>query len=169
MKIQRTSVIIINYNNTNFSLELTSKVEKVGQSCLFTHKLTTNRSFYFFLFFSLTVTDWKAQDCRYHRQRRIHPSCFQKSLIWKCLSKQDVTRSLDSDMPWCPCTSLSCLCRQHFSAFGCNLCVLFSEISYLTVIITDVKQSALSKNIIQTPSMPTQHFMTLQHEKKHIS
>ncbi len=77
----------------------------------------------FINFFSLTVTEWKAQDSRYHRQRRIHLCCFQKSLIWKYLSKQDVTRSLDSDMPWCPRTSLSCLCRQHYSAFRCSLCV----------------------------------------------
>lgn len=34
----------INYYNTNFSLEVTSKVRKVGQKCTFTHKLTIDRS-----------------------------------------------------------------------------------------------------------------------------
>ncbi len=36
---------IFNYYNTNFSLEITSKVQKVNQKYKFTHKLTTKRNF----------------------------------------------------------------------------------------------------------------------------
>ncbi len=47
-KIERVLVItkqIFNYYNTNFSLEITSKVQKVNQKYTFTHKLTTKRNF----------------------------------------------------------------------------------------------------------------------------
>ncbi len=55
---------IFNYYNTNFSLEITSKVQKVNQKYTFTHKLTTKRNFQTpFLFFSSTGTEWNAQDC----------------------------------------------------------------------------------------------------------
>ncbi len=63
-KIERVLVItkqIFNYYNTNFSLEITSKV---NQKYTFTHKLTTKRNFQTpSLFFSSTVTEWNAQDC----------------------------------------------------------------------------------------------------------
>ncbi len=64
-KIERVLVItkqIFNYYNTNFSLEITSKVQKVNQKYTFTHKLTTNFQTPS-LFFSSTVTEWNAQDC----------------------------------------------------------------------------------------------------------
>ncbi len=55
---------IFNYYNTNFLLEITSKVQKVNQKYIFTHKLTTIRNFQKpSLFFSSTVTEWNAQDC----------------------------------------------------------------------------------------------------------
>ncbi len=55
---------ILNYYNTNFSLEITSKVQKVNQKYTFTHKLTTKRNFQTpSLFFSSTITEWNAQDC----------------------------------------------------------------------------------------------------------
>ncbi len=55
---------ICNYYNTNFSLEIASKVQKVNQKYTFTHKLTTKRNFQMpSLFFSSTVTEWNAQDC----------------------------------------------------------------------------------------------------------
>ncbi len=55
---------IFNYYNTNFLLEITSKVQKVNQKYTFTHKLTTKRNFQMpSLFFSSTVTEWNAQDC----------------------------------------------------------------------------------------------------------
>ncbi len=55
---------ILNYYNTNFSLEMTSKMQKVNQKYTFTHKLTTKRSFQTpSLFFSSTVTEWNALDC----------------------------------------------------------------------------------------------------------
>ncbi len=37
--------LIFNYYNPNFSLEITSKVEKVNPKYTFTHKLTTKRNF----------------------------------------------------------------------------------------------------------------------------
>ncbi len=55
---------IFNYYNTNFSLEITSKVQKVNQKYTFTHKLTIKRNFQTpSLFFSSTVTEWNAKDC----------------------------------------------------------------------------------------------------------
>ncbi len=61
-KIERVLVItkqIFNYYNTNFSPEITSKVQKVNQKYTFTHKLTTKRNFQTTsLFFSSTVTEW---------------------------------------------------------------------------------------------------------------
>ncbi len=51
---------IFNYYNTNFSLEITSKVQKVNQKYTFTHNLTTKR---IFTFFSSTGTECNAQDC----------------------------------------------------------------------------------------------------------
>ncbi len=66
-KIERVLVItkrILNYYNINFSLEITSKVQKVNQKHTFTHKLTTKRNFQTpSLFFSSSVTEWDAQDC----------------------------------------------------------------------------------------------------------
>ncbi len=66
-KIERVLVItkqIFSYYNTNFSLEITSKVQKVNQKYTFTHKLTTKRNFQTpSLFFSSTITEWNAQDC----------------------------------------------------------------------------------------------------------
>uniref|UniRef100_A0A671K6W8 Membrane-associated guanylate kinase, WW and PDZ domain-containing protein 3 n=1 Tax=Sinocyclocheilus anshuiensis TaxID=1608454 RepID=A0A671K6W8_9TELE len=45
-KIERVLVItIFNYNNTDFLLEITSKVQKVSQKYTFTHKLTTKHNF----------------------------------------------------------------------------------------------------------------------------
>ncbi len=66
-KIERVLVItklIFNHYNTDFSLEITSKVQKVSQKYTFTHKLTTKRNFQTpSLFFSSTFTEWNAEDC----------------------------------------------------------------------------------------------------------
>ncbi len=66
-KIERVLVItkfIFNYYNTDFSLEITSKVQKVSQKYTFKHKLTTKRNFQTAsLFFSSTIKEWNAQDC----------------------------------------------------------------------------------------------------------
>ncbi len=66
-KIERVLVItkrILNYYNTNFSIEITSKVQKVNQKYIFAHKQTTKRNFQTpSLFFGSTVTEWNAQDC----------------------------------------------------------------------------------------------------------
>ncbi len=59
-KIEQVLVItkqIFYYYSTDFSLEITSKVQKVNQKYTFTHKLTTKCSFQIAsLFFSSTVT-----------------------------------------------------------------------------------------------------------------
>jgi len=50
--------LIYNYYNTNLSLEITSKLQKVYQKYTFTHKLTTKRNFQMpSLFFSSTVME----------------------------------------------------------------------------------------------------------------
>ncbi len=65
--IERDLVItkwISNYYNTDFSLEITPKVQKVSQKYTFTHKLTTKATFRLpSLFFSSTITEWNVQDC----------------------------------------------------------------------------------------------------------
>ncbi len=59
IKTEQVLVITKLIFNTNFSLEITSKVKN-----RFTHKLTTKRNFQTLsLFFSSTVTEWNAQDC----------------------------------------------------------------------------------------------------------
>ncbi len=58
-KIERVLVItkwIFNYYNTNFSLEITSKVQNVSQKYTFTHKLTTKRNFQMSSLFFLAQT-----------------------------------------------------------------------------------------------------------------
>ncbi len=59
-KIERVLVItkqILNYYNTNFSLEIISNVQKVNQKYTFTHKLTTKCNlFFFFLVYLFTGT-----------------------------------------------------------------------------------------------------------------
>ncbi len=66
-KIERVLVItklIFNNSNTDLSLEITSKVQKVSQKYIFTHKLSTKRNFEMpSFFFSSTVKEWSAQDC----------------------------------------------------------------------------------------------------------
>ncbi len=66
-KIERVLVItkqIFSYYYTDFSLEITSKVQKVGQKYTFALKLTTKRNFSCHLyFFSSTIMEWNAQDC----------------------------------------------------------------------------------------------------------
>ncbi len=55
---------IFNNYNTDLLLEIASKVQKVSQKYIFTHKLTTKRNFEMpSLFFSSTVKEWSAQDC----------------------------------------------------------------------------------------------------------
>ncbi len=66
-KMERVLVItklMFDYYNTNFSLEITSKVQKVHQKYAFTHKLTTKRNFQMpSLCFSSSVMGRAAQDC----------------------------------------------------------------------------------------------------------
>ncbi len=54
---------IFNYYNNNFSLEITSKVQRVNQKYTFTHKLTKKCNFQTpSLFFSSTIMEWNAQE-----------------------------------------------------------------------------------------------------------
>ncbi len=124
-KMERVLVItkqIFNYYNTNFSLEITSKVQKVNQKYKFTHKLTTKRNFQApSLFFSSTSWNGTHRIVGYQRQRMIHLCCLQKSIRWRYLMRQEVKLTLDSDVPWCLPTLECVLRRQHFSVFGCSL------------------------------------------------
>ncbi len=95
---------IFNYYNINFSLEITSKVQKVNQKYTFTHKLTTKCNFQMpSLFFSSTVTEWNAQDCGISNAAKDTSMlcCLQKSIRWRHLMRQEVKLTLDSDMAWC--------------------------------------------------------------------
>ncbi len=94
--------LIFNYYNTNFSLEITSKVQKVNQKYTFTHKLTTKHNFQTpSLFFSSTVTEWNAQDCGISTAVKdiLYLCCLQKSIRWRYLMRQEVKLTLDSDVP----------------------------------------------------------------------
>lgn len=66
---QRNSLVLtkqkLYYYNTDFSLEITSRVQKVRNlKYTFTQKLATKCNFQIpSLFFSSIVTEWNAQDC----------------------------------------------------------------------------------------------------------
>lgn len=53
----------------------------------------------------------------YHKQWRIHHILLSKLVRWSYLSRLDARWTLDSETPCCLPTSVSCLQRQHFSAF----------------------------------------------------
>ncbi len=73
---------IFNYYNTNFSLEITSKVQKVNQKYTFTHKLTTKRNFQTPSLF-LAQPSWNGMHriVGYQRQRRIHLCCIDEMMV----------------------------------------------------------------------------------------
>ncbi len=127
-KIERVLVItkwIFNHYNTDFSLEITSKVQKDSQKYTFTHKLTTKHNFQVpSLFLAQPSRNGTHRIVGYQRQRRIHLCCLQKSIRWRYLMRQDVKLTLDSDVPWYLPTLKCVLRRQHFSVFGCSRCVL---------------------------------------------
>ncbi len=55
---------MFNYYNTTFSLEITSKVQKVNQKYTYTQtNHQTQLSDAIFIFFSSTVKEWNARDC----------------------------------------------------------------------------------------------------------
>ena len=112
---------IFNYYNTDFSLELTSKVQKVSQKYTFTHKLTTKHNFQTpSLFLAQPLWNGTHRIVGYQRQRRIHLCCLQKSARWRHLRRQELKLTLNSDVPWCLPTLECVLRRQHFSVFGCS-------------------------------------------------
>ncbi len=120
-KIERVLVIIkqiFNYYNTNFSLEITSKVQKDNQKYTFTHKPTTKATFRQpSLFLAQPSRNGTHRIVGYQRQRRIHLCCLQKSIRWRYLMRQEVKITLDSDVPWCLPTLEGVLRRQHFFSF----------------------------------------------------
>ncbi len=103
-KIERVLVItkqIFNYYNTNFSLEITSKVQNISQKYTFTHKLTTKRNFQTTsLFFSSTVTEWNAQDCGISKAAK-NTCCLQNSIRRRYHRRQEVKQNLNLDVPCC--------------------------------------------------------------------
>ncbi len=121
-KIERVLVItkwIFNHYNTDFSLEITSKVQKVSQKYTFTHKLPTKRNFQTpSLFFSSTITEWNAEDCG------ISKAAKDTSMLPSKIDQMKASHETWSEanfgfghslMPsWCV------LRRQHFSVFGCS-------------------------------------------------
>ncbi len=123
-KIERVLVItkwIFNHYNIDFSLEITSKVQKVSQKYTFTHKLTTKRNFQTpSLFLAQPSRNGVHRIVGYQRQWRIHLCCLQKWIRWRYLMRQEVKLTLDSDVPWCLPTLECCLQRQYFSVFGCS-------------------------------------------------
>ncbi len=126
-KIKQVLVItklIFNYHNTDFSLEITSKVQKVSQKYTFTPKLTNKRNFPRPSLFFLAQPSWNGTHriVGYQRQRRIHLCCLQKYIRWRYLMKQEIKLTLDSDVPWCLPTLECVLRRQHFSVSGYSLC-----------------------------------------------
>ncbi len=65
-KVERVLVItkrIFNYYNTDFSLEITSKVQKVSQKYTFTQTDHQTQLSDTIFFFSSTITELNAQDC----------------------------------------------------------------------------------------------------------
>ncbi len=108
-----------NYYNTDFSLEMTSKVQEVSQKYTFTHKLTTKRNFQTpSLFFAQLSWNGTQGIVGYQKQQRIRLCCLQNPNRRRYLRRQEVKQNLDSDVPWClPALEYS-LRKQHFRAFG---------------------------------------------------
>ncbi len=83
-KIERVLVItkrIFKYYNTNFSLEITSKMQKVNQKYTFTHKLNSKHNFQIpSLFLAQPSRNEMHRIVEYQRQQRIHLCCLQKSI-----------------------------------------------------------------------------------------
>ncbi len=108
---------IFSYYNTNFLLEITSKVQKVHQKYTFTHKLTTKRNFQTpSLFFSSTVMEWNAQDCGISKAAKDTsrlPSKFDQM-------KVSHERGSEANFGFGRALMPSCLRRQHFSVFRCS-------------------------------------------------
>ncbi len=93
---------IFSYYYTDFSMEITSKVQKVGQKYTFALKLNTKCNFSCQLyFFSSTIMEWNAQDCGISKAWRIHLCCLLNSIRRRYLRKQEVKQYLDWDAPWC--------------------------------------------------------------------
>ncbi len=116
--IERVLVItklIFNYHNTNFSHEITSKVQKVYQIYTFTHKLTTKQILIFQLkrhgMERTALWDIKGSEGR----------------IYAAFKNRSDETGLEANFGFGRALMSSCLgmClvlqRQHFSVFGCIL------------------------------------------------
>ncbi len=109
---------IFNHYNINFSLEITSTVQKVNQKYTFTHKLTTKHNFQTpSLFFSSTVTEWNAQDCG------ISKAAKDTSMLPSKINQMKGSHETGSEanLGFGRALMSSYLGRQHFSVFGCSL------------------------------------------------
>ncbi len=110
---------IFNYYNSNFSLEITSKVQKVNQKYTFTQ---TNHQTQFsdaiFIFLAQQSRNGTHRIVGYQRQRRIHLRCLQKSIRWRYLMRQEVKLTLDSDVPWCLDASEGSIFQFSDAAYG---------------------------------------------------
>ncbi len=96
---------ILNYYNTNLSLETTSKliknVQKCSQKYTFTHKLTTKLNFQTHLNFS-SQPSWKRTGLWDIKESEgyIYGAFGNRSIM-----REEVRLTLDSDVPWCLPTS----------------------------------------------------------------
>ncbi len=123
-KIERVLVItkcISNYYNTNLSLEITAKVQKLIRNIHLHTNWPPNATFRCHLyFFTQPSRNGMHRIVGYQRQRRIHLCCLLKSIRWRYLMRQEVKLTLDSGVHWSLPTLECCLRREHFSVFGCS-------------------------------------------------
>ncbi len=123
-KTERVLVItkcIFNYYNTNLSLEITAKVQKLIRNIHLHTNWPPNATFRCHLYF-FPQPSWNRTHriVGYQRQRKIHLRCLKKSIRWRYLMRQEVKLTLHSGVHWSLPTLECCLRRQHFSVFGCS-------------------------------------------------
>ncbi len=137
-KIERVLVItkwIFNYYNTDFSLDITSKVQKVSQKHTFTHNWLPNDTFRRHLYFLAHHHGMERRGLLgYQRQRRIHLCCLQKSIRWRHLTRQEVKLTLDSDVPpkaaffsFLDAADIASLWRYVIFLFVYSVCILWPD------------------------------------------
>lgn len=108
---------------THFLLEIKGKVEKKANKTYFYIQTDYQTQLLDAIFDLQFNRHWNTSRgiVRYHRQQWTHLCCLQKTIRWRYLSKQDVTRSLDLNVHYCLPTSVRSLRRQNFSAFVSRL------------------------------------------------
>ncbi len=133
---------IFNHYNTDFSLEITSKVQKDSQTYTFTHKLTTKRNFQMpSLFFRSTVNEWNAQDCGIAKAEK------DTSMLPSKIDQMKASHETGSEANFGFGRALMPSYQAAFSVFGCSLGQGFSthqmHLNYL------IKSSGLLENYRQ--------------------